>query len=109
MDDLRQRQVPVLYVLSGNDPGLDEIADYFGNNGRKLRWQRNFVFHVLEGADHTLSAHWAREALLSLITGFLHDRCGVALQAGKPIQPAPAPPGSRFAEPIPVDTFGSAA
>ncbi len=109
MHDLRQRQVPVLYVLSGNDPGLDEISDYFGTNGRKLRWQRNVMFHVLDGADHTFSAHWAREALLELMAGFLRERCGLTVQAGRPVEPRAAPRDARFEDPLPVDTFGSAA
>ena len=66
--DLHQRNVPILFVLSGNDPGLVEIAEYFGAQGRQFRRQSNVMFRMLEGADHTLSAHWAREALLG------HDR-----------------------------------
>ena len=111
MHNLRQRQVPILYVLSGNDPGLDEIADYFGGNGRTLRRQRHVMFRMLEGADHTLSAHWAREALLAVIASFLCQRCGLVTQAAKPMESADENPvpDVPFAAPIAIDSFGSAA
>jgi alpha-beta hydrolase superfamily lysophospholipase len=90
MRDLQRRNVPILFMLCGNDPGLDEIAEYFGSRGRRFRRQPNVMFRVLEGADHTLSAHWARDALLGLIAMFLRERCGLAVDAGEAATPAPA-------------------
>ncbi len=72
--DLLARSVQVLFVLSGNDPGLDELAEYFGSEGRQLRRLPNVTFHLMDGADHTLSAYWARQALLQQIAIFL-NRC----------------------------------
>jgi hypothetical protein len=89
MRELKQRQVPILYVLSGNDPGREEIAEYFGSQGHKLRRQDNVMFRVLDGADHTLSARWAREALFELMACFLRQRCGLPVQADKPTEPLP--------------------
>ncbi|HEY3847132.1 MAG TPA: alpha/beta hydrolase [Acetobacteraceae bacterium] len=121
MHDLQRRNVPILFVLSGNDPGLDEIAEYFGAQGRQFRRQPNVMFRVLEGADHTLSAHWARDALLCLIAMFLRQRCGLAIDAGEAATPAPArvtPPRRDAAfvrpsliarRPVVIDTTGSAA
>ena len=76
---LRHRQVPILFLLSGNDPGLDEISEYFGAQGRQFRRQPNVMFRMLEGADHTLSAHWAREALLGHVATFLRQRCSLVI------------------------------
>lgn len=88
--ELRQRRMPILFVLSGNDPGLDEIAEYFGAQGRQFRRQPNVMFRMLSGADHTLSAHWARQALQRLVAAFLRERCHLAIGAGEATPPAPA-------------------
>lgn len=107
--NLRRRQVPILYVLSGNDPGLDEIADYFGSNGRKLRRQHHVTFRILEGADHTLSAHWARQALLAEIAGFLWQRCGVTVPLARPVEPPDEKPvtDAPFAPAIAIDSLAA--
>jgi alpha-beta hydrolase superfamily lysophospholipase len=90
---LRQRGVPILFMLSGNDPGLDEIAEYFGAQGREFRRQPNVTFHLLEGADHTLSTHWARRTAIGLIGDFLHQQWGVrtGVHAPEVSTPQPAP------------------
>jgi len=113
VSNLRQRHVPILFLLSGNDPGLDEISEYFGAQGRQFRRQPNVMFRMLEGADHTLSAHWAREALLGHIATFLRQRCGLVIDVGEPA-PAPAramPPrrGAAFASPVAIDSPGTPA
>jgi pimeloyl-ACP methyl ester carboxylesterase len=87
---LRDRKIPILFVLSGNDPGLDEIAEYFGARGRQFRRQPNVVFRVLEGADHTLSAHWARQSLLDMVAKFLHQHCHIPTGKDDPALPMPA-------------------
>jgi len=122
--DLQQRNVPILFVLSGNDPGLVEIAEYFGAQGRQFRRQSNVMFRLLEGADHTLSAHWARETLLELIATFLRQRCSMVIDAGEVATPtrARAMParldatvvrsiasGSIASGSVAIDTRGSAA
>ncbi|HEY1931596.1 MAG TPA: alpha/beta hydrolase [Acetobacteraceae bacterium] len=91
MRQLDQRNVPILFVLSGNDPGLDEIAEYFGAQGRQLRRQPNIMFRLLHGADHTLSAHRSRETLMRMIAAFLRERVGVPIE-GETQEPASPPP-----------------
>jgi pimeloyl-ACP methyl ester carboxylesterase len=71
--ELSARSVRILYVLSGNDPGLDEVSQYFGIDGWRLRRQRNVSFHTIPKADHTLSTHWSREQLMQLITPYLQQ------------------------------------
>ncbi len=78
--ELAQRSVQILYVLSGNDPGLDEISEYFGLRGWRLRRTRNVMFRTLRDADHTLSAHWARERLREAMSAYLRQRYGVAVR-----------------------------
>jgi hypothetical protein len=84
------------------------------------------MFRLLEGADHTLSAHWARDSLLGMIAMFLRQRCHMAIDAGEVAAPAsrsarvtpqrldaafvrPIAPASLAAGPIAIDTGGSAA
>jgi alpha-beta hydrolase superfamily lysophospholipase len=64
---LGDRGVPILYMLGRNDPGVEELAEYFGRNGRRLQRQPNVTVCMLQGADHTLSAHTVRAALIERI------------------------------------------
>ena len=73
LGELSQRSVRILYVLSGNDPGLDEISEYFGVRGWRLRRKPNVTFLTINHADHTFSAHWARERLKQAIQPFLRQ------------------------------------
>jgi dienelactone hydrolase len=119
MRDLQQRNLPILFVLSGNDPGLVEVGTYFGSGGRQIRRQSNVMFCLLEGADHTLSAHSSREALLGLIGTFLRQRCRLMISAGIAATPVAArvthsrldAAVARAIAPVPVaiDSTGSAA
>jgi alpha-beta hydrolase superfamily lysophospholipase len=78
LDELARRSVEMLYLLSGNDPGLDEISEYFGMRGWLLRRNPKVIFRTLTGADHTLSAHWARQRLQQMIAAYLRQRFDVA-------------------------------
>ena len=110
---LRQRRIPILFVLSGNDPGLDEIAEYFGAQGRQFRRQPNVMFRMLDGADHTLSTHWAREALLNYIADFLRQRCSLAIEGADPepapLRVAPSRLDAGFVNSVAINSPGSAA
>jgi pimeloyl-ACP methyl ester carboxylesterase len=78
--ELAARSVPVLYVLSGNDPGHDEVAEYFGLRGRRLSDHGNLTLRVLAKADHTLSGRWARERLQQDIACYMNHRFGVVMR-----------------------------
>ena len=92
MRQLHERGVPILFVLSGNDPGLDEIAEYFGSRGRQLRRQPNVLLRLLAGADHTLSAHRSREELIRLIATFLCEQYGMPIEQVPREDSRPKPP-----------------
>ena len=79
--ELSQRPVRILYVLSGNDPGHDELSAYFGPRGWRLRQHRNVMFHAIKQADHTLSSQWARERLKRVIAMFLRQCFNVPVTA----------------------------
>jgi pimeloyl-ACP methyl ester carboxylesterase len=67
IEALGDRGLPVLYVLGRNDPGVEELAEYFGHDGWRLRRQTNVTIRLLEGADHTLGTHNLRATLIELI------------------------------------------
>jgi len=73
MQALGQRGVPVLYLLGRNDPGVAELAEYFGRDGRRLRRQPGVTLRMLSGADHTLSAAPVRAELIGLIRAWVRD------------------------------------
>lgn len=76
MRALGVRNVRILYALSCNDPGVAELAEYFGRNGWRLRRQPNVTYHVLQDADHTLEARPLRAALIAMIRGWCHSEWG---------------------------------
>lgn len=73
MQALGLRGVPVLYVLGCNDPGVEELAEYFGHDGWRLRQQPNVTLRLLAGADHTLGAAPVRAELIAQIRSWVHD------------------------------------
>jgi hypothetical protein len=82
--ELSARRVQILYVLSGNDPGLDEIAEYFGFRGWRLRRDRMVMFHRLNRADHTLGARWARLRLERAVAVYLRQHFGLEIAVDAP-------------------------
>ncbi|HET8995825.1 MAG TPA: hypothetical protein VFN42_04095, partial [Acetobacteraceae bacterium] len=106
--ELAARSVQILFILSGNDPGLDEIAEYFGAQGRMFRRLPNVTYQTLEGADHTLSANWARQALMQRIAVYLNryfdvpipmERAEVAAPRAVCRQPDPSLESDCFVQP----------
>jgi pimeloyl-ACP methyl ester carboxylesterase len=93
---LGDRGLPVLYVLGCNDPGVEELAEYFGRDGWRLRRQPNVTIQMLEGADHTLGTHNLRAALIQLIRGWCRTSSPALDSKAGPDIPAaanePAPP-----------------
>ena len=83
MQALADRGMPILYVLGCNDPGIEELAEYFGRDGWRLRRQPNVTLRVLEGADHTLGAHALRAALIRDIRDAWPARTGLLQSSTK--------------------------
>ena len=68
------RAVPILYVVGNNDPGIEELATYFGADGKRLRQQPAVTFRMLANSDHTLSSHRVRTALIEeVVTWINHE------------------------------------
>ncbi len=68
---LSDRGVQTLLVYSSQDGGLDELDAHLGPGGKKLAGRTNVKIQILEGADHTLTARWARERFAQLLETFL--------------------------------------
>jgi pimeloyl-ACP methyl ester carboxylesterase len=64
IQSLAERDLPTLYVLGCNDPGVEELAEYFGRDGWRLRRHRSVTLRVMQGADHTLGTHKLRVTLI---------------------------------------------
>lgn len=74
MRRLGECDLPILYVLGCNDPGVEELAEYFGRDGWRLTRQPNVTLSVLQDADHTLGARAVRAALIEAIRTWCKDR-----------------------------------
>jgi alpha/beta superfamily hydrolase len=68
---LSQRGVRVCMIYSAEDGGLDEIAAHAGWHARRLRRLPGFTFHILDDADHNISAEHAFEAYAQLLEAHL--------------------------------------
>ena len=75
---LGERGVAILYVLGYNDPGIEELAEYFGRQGWRLRRQPNVTIRLLADADHTLGAAKVRAELIDQIRAWCRERGSVA-------------------------------
>ncbi len=73
IQELGDRRLPLLYVLGCNDPGVEELAEYFGRHGWRLRQQPNVTMRTLDGADHTLGTRRLRDALIQLIRDWYRE------------------------------------
>jgi pimeloyl-ACP methyl ester carboxylesterase len=69
---LAARGAEVLLFYSASDGGLDELETYFGRDGRRLRRLEKIRLEILDGADHTFTARWARERFADRIEAHLH-------------------------------------
>lgn len=61
-DALKQRNVSVHLVYADNDAGLDELARHFGR--REPDQYDHATVRVVRGAEHNMTAPFAREAIL---------------------------------------------
>jgi pimeloyl-ACP methyl ester carboxylesterase len=71
---MSDRGVETLMVLSFDDGGLDMVSGYLGTDARKMRGRRNFVFQVMDDADHTFTTLASQGKLLAMLTGYM-SRC----------------------------------
>ena len=76
MRALCARGVRVLMVTSEGDLSLEEIARHFGPDGRRLDALRGVARLGLAAADHTLTPHHARRALVARLIAFGDDDDG---------------------------------
>ncbi|MBA5775931.1 alpha/beta hydrolase [Stappia sp. F7233] len=78
MASLRRRDVPTLIVYSENDPGLEELASYFGADYRRMEIYRNARLVFVPDADHNLTPKAARQLLLRETSALLRQLAGSA-------------------------------
>jgi pimeloyl-ACP methyl ester carboxylesterase len=71
---LRHRNTGVELVYSADDGGLDELATYFGADGRALSNYPNASISMIANADHNITPKPARERLTALLISFARAR-----------------------------------
>lgn len=81
MQRLAARDVRILYVLGHNDPGVEELAEYFGPDGWRLRRLPNVCFRLLEDADHTLGVYQVRAKLIEDLRAWYQQNWPPSMQA----------------------------
>jgi hypothetical protein len=86
-------------VLGCNDPGVEELAEYFGRDGWRLRQQPSVTMQVLDGADHTLGTHALRTRLIEFIRGWCRDSWAVRDNKSQRTVPEQTP-GVRATSPL---------
>ena len=68
---LAVRRVQVNLIYSKGDPGLTELALWFGRNGRRLRHFGSVQLDVLDKADHALLDYTARLKFIEIVLDLL--------------------------------------
>jgi pimeloyl-ACP methyl ester carboxylesterase len=61
------------FWYSEDDPGLSELEEYFGKDGRQLNALPNVRIETLQGADHSLNSYAARMQFIALFEAFLRE------------------------------------
>ncbi len=69
---LSARGAETLLIYSAADGGLDELEAYFGRGGRRLSRLPRMQIDIVDGADHTFTARWARERFAERVEAHLH-------------------------------------
>jgi pimeloyl-ACP methyl ester carboxylesterase len=88
MKALDRRKVEQIYVFSVGDAGLDELSLYRRIKGGKIKRSPYASLFFIDNADHNLSQHAAREALVKILQKTL---C-IEQQKGAGSVSPPAPP-----------------
>ena len=70
---LKSREVRISLLYSEGDPGLSELAHYFGRSGKRLFRMANVQVDLLSAADHALLEHDARLQFIEKVCGFIAD------------------------------------
>lgn len=79
-DELAARGTLVSLVFSVGDPGLEELRQFFGANGRALRYP-NVGISLVPDADHNFTSTRTADKLLQLTTSALERPFGAAAPA----------------------------
>jgi alpha-beta hydrolase superfamily lysophospholipase len=66
----RQR-TDMYFVFSASDPGHSMLSEQGGSIVRKLARRDQLRISIVQGADHTFTAHWNRDQLIALLMAHL--------------------------------------
>ena len=64
---IAERGTKIMLIYSKGDEGLDELALYCGRGGRALHKLNNVELHIIDDADHNLTARSSQELYFNLL------------------------------------------
>lgn len=73
-DSMCSRDIDVLIVFSGSDPGIDNLNEKVGSSMGALVKRSNFTIETIEGPDHSFTPLWSQVELDSVLVGHLARR-----------------------------------
>lgn len=59
------------FIFAAKDPGLQLLREQGGAAVQRLQLRHQLHIEIIEAADHTFTAHWARERLIGLLVNHL--------------------------------------
>lgn len=76
-------KIDLLFVFSSSDPGLSLLKEQGGRTVERLSRQDALRISMIDGADHTFTAHWTRDQLIMVLMAHLDRYAATASQRGK--------------------------
>lgn len=73
-DKLLKRNVDVLIIFSGGDPGVDNLNVKVGASMGALKKNERFTIETIEGVDHSFTPIWSQVELDKVVVGHLTRR-----------------------------------
>lgn len=77
------RKIDMLFVFSSSDPGLSLLKEQGGRTVGRLSRRDALRISMIDGADHTFTAHWTRDQLIMVLMAHLDRYAGSANHPGK--------------------------
>lgn len=73
---LSEQGIEIRFWYSTDDPGLSELREFFGANGRLLAAMPHVKVELIEDADHSLNSYRARMQFISMFEAYLREGFG---------------------------------
>jgi hypothetical protein len=75
---IARQRTDMYFVFSASDPGHAMLCEQGGSIIRRLRRRDQLRISIVQGADHTFTAHWNRDQLVALLMAHLDRHVATA-------------------------------